>query len=410
MLDNKRKKLLFLSARLPLPLNTGAKIRSFHILKALCAVFDVTVVSFYASENEAAYIDDLRRLGATVIPVLNPKIDQPVGFKDVVSNLLHNEPITVKKYWSTEMSSVVSGLLNQFDAIHCEHLHMAQYLSGKIDTPRVLNAHNVETMIARRLFESEKNPAKKLVYFLNYHKLNKFETSVTKTFAMILTVSENDKHEFERMGAVANLQVVENGVDDTFFASTATDTDGSLVFVGSMDWLPNDDGMCYFLDEIYPALTAKGREPRVVIVGRNPSSRLVAKAEKSEAVTVTGIVDDVRPFIDTASVYIVPLRFGGGTRLKILEAFAMKKAVVSTTLGCEGIECRDGEHLLIADSRDQFVAAMERLLDDAGLRQMLGENAHSLMQKKYSWRKISEKVVSCYSKLLSSPSNPTGTI
>lgn len=391
-----RKKLLFLSARLPLPLNTGAKIRSYHILKALCAVFDVTVVSFYGSENEAVYLDELKLLGAHVIPVLNTKIDQPVGVNDVVSNIMHDEPITVKKYWSTEMSSVVGGLFNQFDAIHCEHLHMAQYLVGQTDTPKVLNAHNVESMVARRVYESEKSIAKKMIYLLNYRKMCRFEESVAREFAMVLTVSENDKAEFRRMGSTARLETVENGVDDSYFTPSGAETDGSLVFVGSMDWLPNDDGILHFLDETYPALLAKGRRPHLFIVGRNPSQRLLSKAKEFSDVTVTGTVDDVRPFVDRAVVYVVPLRFGGGTRLKILEAFAMKKAVVSTSLGCEGIECEDGKHILIADSRDEFVASIERLFDDAYLRSSLGQQAQLLIEHQYSWEKISQKVVNAY--------------
>ena len=211
---------------------------------------------------------------------------------------------------------------------------------------------------------------------------------------MVFAVSDLDRLEIERMGARGQVVTIENGVDIEYFQPKETVENGSLVFVGSMDWMPNDDGMHYFIDEIFPLLVARGLNPQVFIVGRTPSSALRKKADKIKVVTISGTVDDVRPYIEKCSVYIVPLRFGGGTRLKILEAFAMKKAVVSTSLGCEGIECSNGEHLIIADSPESFADSVELLLGDADKRRLLAENAYHLIAEKYSWSVIADKIIS----------------
>ena len=393
-------KVLIICARLPLPLNTGAKIRAFHVIKSISSQYNVTLGFFYANQEEEIYFNDIASLGIRLIPVYNPKIDKKTSVGDVLANCINSVPVTVAKYWHPEMANIIKAEAKEHDIIHCEHLHMAQYLSEDFKSKTVLDAHNVEWLLAQRCFQTENNLAKKCVLWWNYRKLKNYEALSFGRFDMVFAVSDLDRLEIERMGARGQVVTIENGVDVEYFQPNETVENGSLVFVGSMDWMPNDDGMHYFIDEIFPLLVTRGLNPQVYIVGREPSKELEYMAKRTVGITVTGTVDDVRPYVEKGSVYIVPLRFGGGTRLKILEAFAMKKAVVSTSLGCEGIECTNAEHLIIADTADTFADSVELLLDDANKRRLLAKNAYNLIAKKYSWNIISENILAYYGLLL----------
>jgi glycosyltransferase involved in cell wall biosynthesis len=168
----------------------------------------------------------------------------------------------------------------------------------------------------------------------------------------------------------------------------------SLVFTGMMAYPPNHDGITWFLDEVMPLIEAKVPQAKLYVVGKNPPAAITRRA--SERVVVTGTVPDVRPFVWRSSVYVVPLRMGGGTRLKVAEALAMKKPMVSTRIGCEGIDLKDGENVLMADSPQQFADAVVRLLGDVRLRKVLAENGHKVAKQKYDWNVIGETLEEIY--------------
>jgi len=175
-----------------------------------------------------------------------------------------------------------------------------------------------------------------------------------------------------------------------------------LVFVGSMDWQPNDDGIRFFVFQIFPLILQRDKRIRLFVVGRKPSKALIEAAQRNPNVIVTGAVEDVRPYIESASVAVVPLRVGGGTRLKVLEAFSMAKAVVSTSLGSEGIQYTHGEDILIAEDPLGFADAVMRLLDDRELNNRIGTKARALVEAQYSWTNIEKKVVASLEKVLPS--------
>jgi len=207
----------------------------------------------------------------------------------------------------------------------------------------------------------------------------------------VLTVSEKDRDAFTAFLDVDQLTVINTGVDVDYFQPTSVkETPNSLVFTGSMDWLPNEDAIFYFVESVLPLIQKQVPEVTLEVVGRSPSRKLQAMAEAAPCIRLTGWVEDIRPFVARGSVCIVPLRIGGGTRLKIFEAMAMSKAVVSTTVGAEGLPVRSGDNILLADTPDDFARSVISLLRDPRRRQQLGTAARDLVQDNYSWPKVAE--------------------
>jgi glycosyltransferase involved in cell wall biosynthesis len=218
---------------------------------------------------------------------------------------------------------------------------------------------------------------------------------------MCVCVSVEDQAKLASICPGIETEVIPNGVDLDYFKPEAIDQDRvNLVFTGSMDWQPNEDAVLYFCNHILPLIRAELPEIEFYIVGSNPSER-VLRLRELKGVVVTGSVEDVRPYIADASVYVVPLRIGGGTRLKILQALAMRKAVVSTSIGCEGLNLQPDDHLLVADEPQPFAAHVIRLAKDRPFRDRLGRNGGVLVQKKYNWDIIVKRLDLAYRRLAS---------
>lgn len=395
-------KILILSARLPYPHNTGAKIRAFQLMKALALRHEVTLLTFYGDTSEERHFGVFDNMGIKLVPLLNKKIDAAVGLSEVTNSFFSGLPFTVTKYLDKRMSIAFNELFPRYDVIHCEHMHMAQYLTNMPSKVRVLDAHNVEAQIAERLIKIETNPIKRALLSWNHKAMLRYEKNICATFDLTLAVSEQDCACYSKSYHAKNAQVLENGVDLVFFHKAPVESAASnkLVFVGMMGWMPNSDGVKYFVSEILPLIKNEFPDISVDLVGKDPPDDVV-KLSEIPGVRVTGTVDDVRPYVWNALVYIVPLRFGGGTRLKILEAFAMHKPVVSTSLGCEGIACEHGKELIIADHPSEFANAVIKLLRDHTLRSVLSDNAAQLVEKTYGWQSLGEKLLGYYDKLKS---------
>ena len=393
--------ILIVTTRLPYPMISGAKIRAFHILKALAERHKVTLISFYGTEAEEKHFNVYTSLGVKFIPILNPAIDRQVGLKALFHSLSSGLPLTVSKYTHSAMSEAIAENVRTADVIHCEHMHMAEYLLGIHDKPKVLDAHNVETQIAYRYSRCESNMLKKLILSLNYCAMRSYEEKVCAGFDMTLSVSLEDQKVLKNEFGAGCVRLLENGVDVDYFSpvnKNLQDQPKKLVFVGAMDWLPNSDGIKYFVKEILPVIRQDFPGIKLDVVGKDPPLD-IRQLSDIDGIRVTGTVDDVRPYVHDSHLYVVPLRFGGGSRLKILEAFSMGKPVVSTSLGCEGIECVNGKDLLVADNPDDFAASVVRLLKDPEICCMLTNNARTLAVNVYSWKVICKKLLNYYDEL-----------
>ena len=264
-------------------------------------------------------------------------------------------------------------------------------LPTRMATPVLLFEHNVEYMIWKRLHEVEEEWWRRALLALEWRKMRRYEAKACARAGRTVAVSEADRALLAADAPSADIKAIGTGVDTEYFQPNgAMETPATLVFTGSMDWYPNEDAILYFIERILPELRRDVPGLSVTVVGREPSDRLRAECAAA-GVNVTGTVADVRPYVVAAAVYIVPLRIGGGTRLKIFEALAMGKAVVATRVGAEGLPISPGEHFLQADNPTEFAKAVLTLLKDPARRHALGMAGRRLVEERYSWREVSRQ-------------------
>jgi glycosyltransferase involved in cell wall biosynthesis len=250
----------------------------------------------------------------------------------------------------------------------------------------------MEQRIWQRYYEYEKSLLKKWYIGRQMVKVASFEQRVFNWVDGAVAVSEREASEIKSINTGLPVQVVANGVDPDYFTPSHDEHQvDSLVFVGAMHWRPNQDAVQYFVEEILPLVRNYRPEVSIAVVGLGPPPH-IQKLNTRPGVHIVGRVEDVRPYVDAATVYVVPLRIGGGTRLKILEALAMSKAVVSTSVGAEGLDVIDGTHIMIADTAPAFAERIERLLADAALRGKLGEEGRKLVGERYRWDALAKKL------------------
>ncbi|MGH9702801.1 MAG: glycosyltransferase family 4 protein, partial [Candidatus Acidiferrales bacterium] len=254
---------------------------------------------------------------------------------------------------------------------------------------KVFFTHNVEAQIWKRHLEVALNPLWKLICWREYHATARAERRYLNLADHVLAVSETDKEIFTQQIEPDKITVVPTGVDIDFFRpADREEQPNTLVFTGSMDWMPNEDGIFYFVEKILPRIRRSFPNVSLRVVGRRPSARLLELARITEGLQVTGGVDDIRPHVRSGAVYVVPLRVGSGTRLKIFEAMAMGKSVVSTTIGAEGLPVHSGKNIVIADAADGFADAVIRLLEDPERRYDIGLAARELVAREHGWESV----------------------
>ena len=382
---------ILLTLRQPLvPPDTGGKVRSLNILSRLARRARIHAVSFAEPERDATAVAGMEQIfeSYTPIPWRETKKYSARFYGEVLANHFGSWPYFLAKCNQPELKATVESLLakRSFDVLFCDFLHTAAPLSGIAFTPKVLFEHNVEFLLRKRKWEMEKNPMRKSVFAAEWKKTRRIEAAMCTRFDHVFTVSQEDEQTFQTEFALRNVSTLQTGVDTEYFRPQGgPEEQGRLVFVGSMDWDPNEDGVIWFLNEIYPRVRALAPNSSFSIVGRNPSERLKAATEQVPGVELTGRVDDVRPHLAKAQVVIVPLRVGGGTRIKIPEAMAMRKAIVSTTIGAEGLALKPGREILIADESEQFAASVATLLREAAVRNGIAAAARNAVVQRYGW-------------------------
>lgn len=394
-------KILFLTPYSPANPTFGGALRIYHVLNQLCKHHDVTVTGFC----EPGETGDLERQ----IPALKNKthfIDQPYTDirrkKDFVASLFSSHS---HWYWSSQsrqLQETIDRLLaeDRFDVIQCEFPVMAHYRFNS-DAIKILDSHNVEYDNFQRMSKINRDPLRKLYYMYEAYKFKREEIEICRQQSAIFTTSKRDQEIFDKDVPAVPKFVIPNGVDLEYFRTTGAEPEkNSLVFVGMMKYVPNYDGISFFLDEIFPLITSAIPDAKIYIIGKNPPASIVNRASKN--IIVTGFVEDTRPYVDRASVYVVPLRMGGGTRLKVIEALAMKKAIVTTSIGCEGIDVKNGESVLIGDQPDTFAELVIKLLKNREYSNQLTRNGYELVHQKYGWDTIGRQLEGAYKVLAGS--------
>jgi sugar transferase (PEP-CTERM/EpsH1 system associated) len=388
-------RILWLKSDLLLPLDKGGKLRTWNLMRHLARRHEITYLAFAEPNHARAAIEGMHQVAAHVETI--PRVDPPKGswrfYGDTARHLADPLPYAVGKYRSRAYRRRVKVLLarDAFDLLVCDFLVPAVNLPHRLPCPAVIFTHNVESEIWRRHVETEANVFKRALYRTQHQRMLRFEGRTLERFDGVLVVSDADRDTFARIyprSLRAPAHVVPTGVDTEFFTpSSSPSASRRLVFSGSMDWLPNEDAMVFFCREVWPLIRAEEAGVTLSIVGRAPTPT-VLKLGKEPGIQVTGGVDDVRSYIADAAVYIVPLRIGGGTRLKIFEAMAMSKAVVSTTVGAEGLPVENGEHVLLADDPQSFARAVVGLIRDVDRRRQLESAARALVVDRYDWSAV----------------------
>jgi len=390
------KILLTLPAPL-FPADTGGKIRSLNIFSRLARRAEIHAVSFAERGRNTAQIAEMKEIFASYTPVFRREARKYSAsfYSKLLANQFSAWPYFLAKCNMPDFRRAVGELVGckEFDLVFCDFLHTAAPLRQLTARPKVVFEHNVEFFLRKRKWELEEHPLRRLVYGAEWKKAWRIESDVCRSFDHVITVSEDDRETLEKEFGITHSSTIPTGVDTDFFSpSPERSRPGRVVFVGSMDWDPNEDGAVWFLREIYPQIRKAIPEASFAIVGRAPSSRLRAIAESRAGVEITGQVPDVRPHLAKAEVVVVPLRVGGGTRIKIPEAMAMAKAVVSTPIGAEGLPFHDGRQLRIAEEPEQFARAVIELMNNAPLRNSIANVARDEVVRQYGWEPVVARV------------------
>lgn len=410
-----RPRILFLAHLLPWPLEGGGQIKSYHTLRALSERYDVKVIALIRREQE-------REFAARLEPFCKNGVDCYLLKRGVLRNIAHalSALVTKKSFLITrdnqfelDITLRIKHFQRFFDAVHVDHLQMAQYVSSRLpemNATVVLDQHNVEHRIIRRIAEtSGANPLLRWYAGVEWPKLRDFELGAMRRADATLTVSDADRDAFLSLAPdlTGKIEIVPIGVDTDYFAVAERAPDARTVLsIGTMSWLPNVDAMRWFTSEILPFVREKTPGVRVSIVGANPAKEIVALGKRDANISVTGTVPDVRPYAKECSVFVVPLRSGSGMRVKILNALSMGLPVVSTTVGAEGIAVTHGENILIADTPRKFADAVCRVLNDREFADRLGRNGRALVERTYTWDAVGERLHAVYEQVLGARDRP----
>ncbi|MEP6618891.1 MAG: glycosyltransferase [bacterium] len=404
-------RILFLSPRQCWPTTTGARLREFHLARQLAERAEVTMLSF-ADASMAEGLPFCREV-VTVPPP--PRY----GVGTLVRGAIGSTPVSILNYTSKPMRAALRALLDreQFDAVQLEGTVMDGYagmIASHRDAPAmVYNWHNIETELMHRYAARSRHWPKRLYARLTAHRLEAVETAMLRSDAAHIVCSEREKAHLLRMVPGAFVETVNNGVDVRGFTDEALaaareyhrPVNGGeaparrLVFAGSMNYYANVEGAIHFVRKIWPVISTEFADIQLTLLGSNPAPSVRA-LDAIERVDVSGTVPDTRPYYAQAAVAIVPLMTGGGTRLKILEAMAAGVPVVSSSIGAEGLHLAAGEDILIADSDEEWCAAIRKLLTDTPFARRMAVRGREHVARHYDWDIAGAALYATYEKLL----------
>lgn len=389
--------ILWLKTELLHPVDKGGRIRTYHMLRELKARHRITYLTLDdgadpgAAERAGEYCDRLIR-----VPFRATRKYTPRFYATLAMQLLLPLPYTARKYRSSRMRDAVADVLRQgdVDVLVCDFLAPSVNVPDGVGCPTLLFQHNVEAVIWQRHYAVARNPLKRWFLHSEWRKMRAFERRECARYDAVVAVSEVDRATIAREYHVSTAHAVPTGVDTEYFKPTGNVRADplNLIFTGSMDWLPNQDAVRFFAREILPRVRAQVPDVTFTVVGRNPGPDLHALA-RAHDIRVTGRVEDVRPYLEAAALFVVPLRIGGGTRLKIFEAMAMGLPIVSTTVGAEGLPVRDGVHLVLRDDPAAFAGAVTRLLQDPISARALASRGEALVRERFSWSAVAAEFV-----------------
>ncbi len=368
-------KNLFITPFLPYPPDDGGRNRMYNLIKYLSKNFTVDIFSLISSNKELQYFHELKRICRNVY--------------------------SAKKNIKKEISEIITS--EKYNIIHVEKFFMTQYMPDIKSSISILDPWGIDSEGIFRFCKYEKNWVKKFKLYTNFISTKFKEKKFIKRFDYVIAVSQKDKDYFGNFIDKEKIFILSNCVDCNYFnvedLNKVNPISNSLLFTGIMNYKPNVDAMLYFYEKIYPMIKKEIPSIKIFIVGKNPSTEIQSLRKNSDFI-VAGYVDDIRYYFSMAEVCIVPMRMGGGTRFKVLEALAMKKPVVSTSVGCEGIDVKHNENILIADNETEFAQFVIDLLKNPEIRNKLGNSARNFVKEKYSWEDVMPSLTTFYKSIV----------
>ena len=389
-------KILWVKAGGLVPLDLGGKIRSFQIMKALSRKHAITFLTYYQQHTHDQH-KELENLFDRVIclPLSIPDSGTLRDRLRYAKNLFTWSPYALNKYKDRNVARHLKNLV----LIETYDVLIADFCVGGVNFPwktgrtKILFTHNAEAEIWRQQYENANSLPWKLVAWREWKTMRRQETAYARRADHIFTVSQHDKEYFSRFLDTEKITAIPTGVDTEYFhPSGERENSNSIVFTGAMDWKPNEDAVLYFSAEILPRLASQIPDLTFWIVGRNPSERVKALGTANSRIRVTGRVDDVRPYVQRAAVCVVPLRIGSGTRMKIFEAMACGKPVVSTSIGAQGLPVTNGYDIELADEPAPFADRVAELCANPAKRSELGRQARDLVSQHYGWQTVGDQI------------------
>jgi glycosyltransferase involved in cell wall biosynthesis len=391
-------KVLWISQNIPYPPKSGVLLRNYNLIRQASRFAEIDLVAIAkrtvlpGSYGKEA-LSELGKLCSVVETVrLQAEESRIQLWMLLLKSLFSATSFTVNWAASKTLRDVLERRLASatYDLVYFDSISLARYRKLVVGPRRVLNHHNIESQLFSRRIAYERNPLLRFYLRLEAAKLRRYEAAVAGEFDANLVVSDLDASRLSEIRPGVRTAVVANGVDTGYFrpSDNALAEPGHLIMVSGMSWFPNLDAVLFMTGTIWPLLTSVLPNVRLTIIGASPPQRVKDLEARDSRITVTGFVDDIRPYMDRAQVYLCPMRDGGGTRLKILDALSMGKPIVGTTIALEGIDVTPEKEVLVGDTPDAFVRQIRRLVEDASLRERVSSNARSFVEKRFSWEVI----------------------
>ncbi|MBZ5515140.1 MAG: glycosyltransferase [Acidobacteriia bacterium] len=404
-------KLVWLSHFIPFPPRGGSRQRSFNLIRHISRRYETHLVALNMQgetrERATEYASELRKY-CVEVEIWDPPYRWRGArwWAQLALSPFYHHPYGGRALWSPALGRRWEGVLagNPDALVHFDSIDLALYFPPAAGVRKVLNHHNCESAMSERRAAREPNPLKRVYLRQQARKLRRLEEETCHQFDINLTVSELDTRTLLQRNPQAHCHVVENGTDTEYFHPSGTAPEpNTLIFAGGLSWYPNVSGIQYFARDIWPLLKRQSPGIRWYLAGRSPAAAVIQVAKSGPDITLVPDPQDIRPWIWKAAVFVCPIIDGGGTRLKILDALAMGKAVVSTTIGAEGLDVTPGEHLLVADTPADFAGSVAQALADDNLRQRLAACGRALAERLYSWGMVSQHLEEAYRCALDSP-------
>lgn len=404
-------KILWLSHLIPYPPKGGVLQRSHHLLREVAKYHELDLLAFHQPNLMQPLVPSLSEgvcLAKKVLGTFCNKVEfvqieselQIFGnYRLALKSLLTAEPYNINWLKSARFSEMLQQMLqeNDYELVHLDTISLLPYFKYVKHIPTVLDHHNIESHMLLRRADNENNFLKKWYFRQEGLRLETFEKQFCPQFSLNITCSEIDKQRLQVIAPASWVEEVPNGVDVNYFKpDRSVEQEKNLIFIGTLNWYPNIEAVRFLAHELWPSLRKEVPGISMDIIGAEPPEDIVQLSKTDNDFRVHGFVDDILPFMNKAAIYVCPIMDGGGTKLKVLDALSMEKALVANEIACEGISVENEKNVIFAESVDEYVSAIKLLIENESLRREMGEQARNLVENKYAYEMVGQNLSNLY--------------